>query len=178
ICFVGLMFFLINEEGGESINRIYVEKFVVVAIGIACIYTGIKQIIDYKTYLEGIPKPMLDELSTQLELFKSLDISVKDITHCINKDKEKYFVNNPVIVHSVDVIEALEKFRAKKINIKEFIVWCNLISFSDCYHFDPDRMDEIGSIITDIHRRIETNEDLTIDQIDSYIQALHNHTEI
>jgi len=178
ICFVILMFYLINNHDIESYNRVLVEKVVVISIAIACIYTGIKQIRDYKTYLDGIPKPMLDQLRTQLELFKSLDISVREVAHFINKDKEKYFISNPIIVYSDDVIEALEKYRIKKVNEKEFVVWCNLISFSNCFHFNPKRIDEIGSVICDIKRRIERDESISIDQIDAYVKALSDYTEI
>ncbi len=178
IFFTVLMFYLIDDANVEPYNRMLVEKAVVLAISAACIYTGIKQIRDYKTLLEGIPKPMIDELRTQFELFKSLDVSVKEVAHNITKDKEKYFYNNPIIVYSDDVIEALEKLRIKKVNQKEFVIWCNLISFSNCYHFNPKRMDEIGSVINDIKRRMDKHEKVTINQIDSYVKALSDHTEI
>jgi len=147
--FVALMFYLINNHEIESYNRMIVEKVVIVSIALACAYTGVKQIKDYKTYLDGIPKPMLDQLRTQLELFKSLDISVREVAPYINKDKEKFFINNPIIVYSDDVIEALDKYRIRKVNQKEFVVWCNLISFSNCFYFNPNRTDEIGSVIND-----------------------------
>ncbi len=178
IGFVALMFYLITDANIQPYNRMLVEKVVVVGIGIACIYTGIKQIRDYKTMLDGIPKPMLDELRGQLDLFKSLDIPVTEMMHCINKEKEKYFENNPVLIYSDDVIEALEKYRTHKVNEKEFLVWCNLTSFSSCYHFNPDRMDEIGSVVSEIRRKLELKERLTENQIDAYEEALSNHTEI
>ncbi len=178
IFFTVLMFYLIDDANVEPYNRMLVEKVVVLAIAIACAYTGIKQIRDYKIFLDGIPKPMLDELRTQFELFKSLDISVKEVAHFITKDKEKYFYNNPIIVYSDDVIEALEKLRIKKVNQKEFLIWCNLISFSSCYHFNPKRMDEIGSVINDLKRRMEKNEKITTSQIDAYVKALSENTEI
>lgn len=178
VFFVLVMFFVIFDVEEEITHRIILELVVVFSIGIACVYAGIRQIKDYNTFLGGIPKPMIDDMCTKFELFKSLDVSVKDVAQYINKDMENHFVDNPIIVFEDDVVAALEKYRTHKVTDKNFLIWCNLISFSKCFILNPVRVDEIESVLRDMKRRMEKQDTIPSEMIDQYEKALTEHTEI
>lgn len=178
IVFLCIMAGIFYTDGIETDTREYVVMVLVLLTGFACIFTGIKQIRDNKTLLEGIPKPIIDEMMTEMKLFKSLDLSVRDITRHMTSEKEKYFFKNPIIIYPDDVTAALEKYRDKKVTRKEMLVWCHMMTFSQCYVYNPDRTDEIESVVKDIQKRLVKEEDLSEEEIYLYVRALDNNTEI
>ena len=147
-------------------------------IGLACIFTGIKQIKDNKTLLEGIPKNEIDEMMTEMSLFKNLELSVRDVTRHMTSDKEKYFIKNPIIVYPDDITDALEAYRDGKVSRKEMLVWCHMLNFSQCYVYNPDRHDEIESVVKAIQKRLVDEEDLSEEEIYRFVQALDENAEI
>jgi len=176
--FLGIMAGIFATDGIETDTREYVVMFLVALMGAAVIYSGIRQIKDNKTLIEGLPKHMVEEMMSEMALFKSLDLSVRDITRHITKETEKYFINNPIIVHADDITEALEKYRNKTITRKEMLVWCHMMTFSQCYAFNPDRYDEIESVVKAIQKRLVQEEDLSEEEIFNYVRALDDNTEI
>lgn len=176
--FLGIMAIIFATDNIKTDTREYVVMALVLLIGLGVIFSGIKQIKDNKTLIEGIPKQMLEETMSEMALFKSMDLSVRDITRHMTKDTEKYFTNNPVIVHADDVTEALEKYKDKKISRKEMLVWCHMLTFSQCYAYNPDRHDEIESVVKAIQKRLVREEDLSEEEIYYYVRALDDNAEI
>lgn len=176
--FLGIMAAIFATDGIETDTREYVVMVLVLLMGIGVIYSGIKQIKDNKTLVEGIPKQMLEETLSEMSLFKSLDLSVRDITRHMTEETEKYFINNPIIVYADDVTEALEKYKDKKITRKEMLVWCHMMTFSQCYSYNPDRHDEIESVVKAIQKRLVREEDLSEEEIYYYVRALDDNAEI
>ncbi|MDX1358866.1 MAG: hypothetical protein R3232_08550 [Clostridia bacterium] len=178
VVFMGIMAAIFATDSIKTDTREYVVMALVGIIGIACIFTGIKQVRDNKIVLEGIPKPLIDEMMTEMKLFKSLDLSVRDVTRHMDKDKERYFIKNPIIVYPDDITEALEKYRSGKVAGKEMLVWCHMMTFSQCYAYNPDRHDEIESVVKAIQKRLVKEEDLSEEEIYNYVRALDSNTEI
>ena len=69
--FLGIMAAIFATDGIETDTREYVVMFLVVLMGSAVIYSGIKQIKDNKTLIEGLPKQMVEEMMSEMALFKS-----------------------------------------------------------------------------------------------------------
>lgn len=178
IAFMAIMAIIFATDNIKTDTREIVVMVLVALIGVACIYTGIKQISDNKTLLEGIPRNEIDEMMTEMSLFKSLDLSVRDITRHMTAEKEKYFIKNPIIIYSDDITDALEKYRDSKITRKEMLVWCHMVKFSQCYVYNPDRHDEIESVVKAIQKRLVQEEDLSEEEIYRYVRALDDNTEI
>jgi hypothetical protein len=178
IIFMGIMALVFATDDIPNDTREYVVMVLVALIGIACVYTGIKQVRDNRTLLEGVPKYDIEEMMTEMSLFKNLDLSVRDITRHMTKEKERYFIKNPIAVYSDDIIEALEKYRDKKVSRQEMLVWCHLLKFSQCYMYNPDRYDEIESVVKAIQKRLEKEDDLTEEEIYRFVIALDDHAEI
>lgn len=178
ILFMGIMALVFAIDNIKTDTREYVVMVMVVLIGIACIFVGIKQVRDNKTLLEGIPKNLIDEMMTEMALFKSLDLSVRDVTRHMTTEKEKYFINNPIIVYPDDITEALEKYRDGKISRQEILVWCHMMTFSQCYVYNPDRHDEIESVVKAIQKRLVKEEDLSEEEIYYFVRALDDNAEI
>ena len=178
IIFMGIMAGIFATDEIKTDTREYVVMALIAMIGIACIFTGIKQIKDNKVLLGGIPKPLIDEMMTEMELFKSLDLSVRDVTRHMTDEKEKYFVKNPLIVYPDDITEALEKYSSKKVTRKEMLVWCHMMTFSQCYVYNPDRHDEIESVVKAIQKRLVKEEDLSEEEIYHFVRALDDNAEI
>jgi len=178
ILFLGIMAIIFATDNIKTDMREYVVMVLVALIGLAVVYAGFKQIRDNKTLVEGIPKQILEETLSEMSLFKSLDLSIRDITRHMTKDTEKYFSENPVIVHADDVTEALEKYKDKKITRKEMLVWCHMMTFSHCYVYNPDRHDEIESVVKAIQKRLVREEDLSEEEIYYYVRALDENAEI
>lgn len=176
--FMGIMAIIFATDVIETDTREIVVMVLVFLIGLAVIFSGIKQIKDNKTMIEGIPKQILEETQSEMSLFKSLDLSVRDITRHMTKDSEKYFIKNPVIVYADDVTEALEKYKEKKISRKEMLVWCHMMTFSHCFAYNPDRHDEIESVVKAIQKRLVREEDLSEEEIYYYVRALDDNAEI
>jgi len=176
--FLGIMAAIFATDGIETDTREYVVMALVLLIGLAVIFTGIKQIKDNKTMVEGIPKQMLEEMLSEMSLFKSLDLSVRDITRHMTKETEKYFIKNPILVHADDITEALEKYSTKKISRQEMLVWCHMLTFSQCYVYNPDRHDEIESVVKAIQKRLVKEEDLSEEEIYYFVRALDDNAEI
>lgn len=178
ILFLGIMAVIFATDNIETDTREYVVMVLVALIGMAVIFAGIKQIKDNKTLVEGIPKQVLEETMSEMSLFKSLDLSVRDITRHMTKDTEKYFNKNPIFVYADDITEALEKYKNKKITRKEMLVWCHMLNFSQCYVYNPDRHDEIESVVKAIQKRLVREEDLSEEEIYYYVRALDENAEI
>ncbi len=178
ILFLGIMAIIFATDNIETDTREYVVMGLVALIGLAVVFAGIKQIKDNKTLVEGIPKQMLEEMLSEMSLFKSLDLSVRDVTRHMTKDTEKYFIKNPIIVYADDITEALEKYKNKKTTRKEMLVWCHMLTFSQCYAYNPDRHDEIESVVKAIQKRLVREEDLSEEEIYYYVRALDDNTEI
>ena len=178
LLFLGIMAVIFATDNIKTDTREYVVMVLVLLIGIAVIYSGFKQIKDTKTLIDGIPKQMIEETMSEMALFKNLDLSVRDITRHMTKDTEKYFSNNPVIVYADDVTEALEKYKDQKISRKEMLVWCHMMTFSSCFAYNPDRYDEIESVVKAIQKRLVREEDLSEEEIFNYVRALDDNTEI
>ncbi len=178
IIFMLIMAVVFATDDIATDTREYVVMAIVALIGAACIYTGIRQIRDNKMLLEGMPKAMIDEMMTEMALFKTLDISVREITRHMTADKERYFINNPIIVYQDDVVEALEKYKNKKTTGKEMLVWCHMMTFSKCYSYNPDRYDEIESVIKAIQKRLAKEEDFSEEEIYGLMSALEQNAEI
>lgn len=176
--FMGIMAGIFATDDIPNSTREYVVMALCGMIGLAVIFTGIKQIRDNKTLVEGIPKQMVEETMTEMSLFKSLDLSVRDITRHMTKDTEKYFIKNPIIVYADDVTEALEKYKDKKITRQEMLVWCHMMTFSQCYVYNPDRHDEIESVVKAIQKRLVKEEDLNEEEIYYYVRALDDNAEV
>ena len=122
VVFLGIMAAIFATDNIETDTREIVVMALVLLIGIGVIVAGIKQIKDNKTLVEGIPKQILEETLSEIALFKSLDLSVRDITRHMTKDAEKYFIKNPTIVYADDVTEALEKYKIGKVTRQEMLV--------------------------------------------------------
>lgn len=176
--FMGIMAAIFATDNIETDTREYVVMALCGLMGLMVIFTGIKQIRDNKTLIEGIPKQMLEETLSEMSLFKNLDLSVRDITRHITPDTEKYFTKNPIIVHADDVTEALEKYKEKKITRKEMLVWCHMMTFSQCYTYNPERFDEIESVVKAIQKRLVKEEDLSEEEIFYYVSALDQNAEV
>lgn len=178
VAFMGIMAAIFATDNIDTDTRELVVMVLVGLVGIACIFTGVKQVRDNRTLLEGIPKSEIDEMMTEMSLFKNLDLSVRDITRHMTPEKEKYFVKNPIIVYSDDITEALEKYRDKKVGRKEILVWCHMLKFSQCYVYNPDRHDEIESVVKSIQKRLVDDEDLSEEEVYKFVQALDDNAEI
>lgn len=178
IAFIIIMAVIFATDQIATDTREYVVMAITAMIGIACMYTGIKQIRDNKMLLGGLPKSVVAGMMTEMALFKTLDISVREVTRHMTPDKERYFTDNPVIVYRDDVVEALEKYKAGKVSGKELLVWCQMITFSRCYSFNADRYDEIESVINLIKKRLAKEEDLSEEEINELISALEQNAEI
>ena len=178
VLFMGIMAVIFATDKIETDTRELVVMVLVALIGIACVFTGVKQVKDNKTLLEGIPKHDIDEMMTEMSLFKNLDLSVRDVTRHMTPEKEKYFIKNPILVYSDDITEALEKYRDGKISRKEMLVWCHMMIFSQCYVYNPDRHDEIESVVKAIQKRLVQEEDLLEEEIYRFVRALDEHAEI
>jgi hypothetical protein len=178
VVFLGIMAAIFATDNIETDTREIVVMALVLLIGIGVIVAGIRQIKDNKTLVEGIPKQILEETLSEIALFKSLDLSVRDITRHMTKDAEKYFIKNPTIVYSDDVTEALEKYKNKKVTRQEMLVWCHMMTFSQCYVYNPDRHDEIESVVKAIQKRLVKDEDLSEEEIYYYVRALDDNAEL
>ncbi|MBN2558524.1 MAG: hypothetical protein JXB33_07215, partial [Clostridia bacterium] len=178
IVFMLIMAGIFATDNIDNNTREYVVMALVAMIGIACIFTGIKQVRDNKTLLEGIPKAVIEEMMTEMAMFKNLDLSVRDITRHMTSEKEKYFLKNPIVVYPDDITEALEKYRDGKVTRKEMLVWCHVMTFSQCYVYNPDRYDEIESVVKAIQKRLVNEEDLSEEEIFQFVSALDNNAEI
>ncbi len=176
--FLGIMAGIFATDHIETDTREYVVMAMVLLMGFVVIFTGIKQIKDNRTLVDGIPRQILDETLTEMSLFKNLDLSVRDITRHITPETEHYFIKNPIVVYADDVIEALEKYKDKKVSRKEMLVWCHMMSFSQCYTYNPDRFDEIESVVKLIQKRLANEEDLLEEEIFQYVQALDSNVEV
>ncbi|MDX1357215.1 MAG: hypothetical protein R3232_00135 [Clostridia bacterium] len=178
VVFLGIMAAIFATDNIETDTREIVVMALVLLIGIGVIVAGIKQIKDNKTLVEGIPKQILEETLSEIALFKSLDLSVRDITRHMTKDAEKYFIKNPTIVYADDVTEALEKYKTGKVTRQEMLVWCHMMTFSQCYVYNPERHDEIESVVKAIQKRLVREEDLSEEEIYYYVRALDNNAEL
>lgn len=178
VLFMIIMAVIFATDQIETDTREYVVMAITAMIGVACIYTGIKQIRDNRILLGGLPKSVVDEMMTEMARFKTLDISVREVTRHMTPDKERYFTENPVIVYQDDVVEALEKYNAGKVTGKELLVWCQVITFSKSYSFNADRYDEIESVVNFIKKRLAKEEDLSEEEINELISALEQNAEI
>lgn len=178
IFFIGVMAFMIFRGNSAPTSRHYMEMLLVVIVGICCMFVGVKQIIDHKALLGGVPKGDMEKLLSSMEMFKSLDISVQEIAELIDSGKEEYIKCNPIIIYANDVTGVLDKYRNEKINERDLLIWCNMISFSKCFYFYPDRADELEGVVTDIRRKLDRNGKLTMKEIDEYILVLIHETEI
>lgn len=178
VIFMGIMALVFATDDIPNDTREYVVMVLVAFIGIACIYTGIKQVRDNRTMLEGIPKYDIGEMMAEMSLFKSLDLSVRDVTRHMTEEKEKYFIRNPIVVYSDDITEALEKYRDKKVSSQEMLVWCHMLKFSQCYMYNPDRYDEIESVVKAIQKRLVKEDNLSEEEIHRFVRALDDRAEI
>lgn len=178
VIFMCIMAAIFATDNIKTDTREIVVMVLVGLIGFACIFTGIKQIRDNKTLLEGIPKHDIDEMMTEMSLFKNLDLSVRDVTRHMTAEKEKYFIKNPIFVYADDITEALEKYRDEKITRKEMLVWCHMMKFSQCYVYNPKRHDEIESVVNAIQKRLVQEEDLSEEEIYRFVRALDDNAEI
>jgi hypothetical protein len=178
VLFMGIMAAIFATDNIKTDTREIVVMVLVALIGIACVFTGVKQIRDNKTLLEGIPKHEIDEMMTEMSQFKNLNLSVRDITRHMTPEKEKYFIKNPIIVYADDIADALENYRDGKISRKEMLVWCHMMKFSQCYVYYPDRHDEIESVVKAIQKRLVDEDDLSEEEIYRFVQALDQNAEI
>ncbi|HPQ47065.1 MAG TPA: hypothetical protein PLP30_06845 [Clostridia bacterium] len=178
VLFMGIMTAIFATDNIKTDTREIVVMALIGMIGIACIFTGIKQVRDNKTLLEGIPRSEIDEMMTEMALFKNLDLSVRDVTRHMTPEKEKYFTKNPIIVYSDDITEALEKYRDGKISRREMLVWCHMLKFSQCYVYYPERHDEIESVVKAIEKRLVQEEDLSEEEVYRFVRALDENAEI
>ena len=113
--FLAIMAVIFATDGIETDTREYVVMALVLLIGLGVIFSGTRQIKDNKTLIEGIPKQMLEETLSEMSLFKSLDLSVRDITRHMTEETEKYFIKNPILDQADDVRQALYKKKGRPI---------------------------------------------------------------
>lgn len=115
--------------------------------------------------------------STAINDFKDLKISLEELKRAV---PEEFFkrCTNQTAVYKEDVENLLLSYKNKKISGDALLDWVNTVWFSELFCYDEADADCIASVMNELEEADERDGVLSESNINRYLDALHNNSEL
>ncbi|HWP79911.1 MAG TPA: hypothetical protein VN446_04655 [Candidatus Acidoferrum sp.] len=116
--------------------------------------------------------------SYYLAMFKSFQISQKELSEKLGGNLHAINLKSPVTVFNTDVINVLDAVRSCKITLNELLDWVNVIWFTELFEYDDEYSDSIASVLDKLEDLDEEDRKLSESGIEKCIDALSKNIEV
>ena len=120
---------------------------------------------------------MIDQHDMLLK-FRDALISKEELQKNVGHDLVSQKIDTPIEIRIEHLLNVIKKFQKNEMNKQQLLDWVNAIWFTELYEYCDEHVDSIASVMNELEEIDEDENKASSDNIERYIKALENNTEV